>query len=61
VGPWRGDDSESDRVTVLFESVGYRTLASQALGDGPLWVAGEDSEGSEGEENGGMTARASGE
>jgi hypothetical protein len=56
-------DSEPDRVTVLFGSVGYKTLARQALGDGPLRVAGESSEGSEGsesEQNEGMTARASG-
>jgi hypothetical protein len=51
-------DTESDRVTVLFETVGYKTLARQALGDGPLQIAGD---GQEDEENGGMTARASGE
>jgi ATP-dependent DNA helicase RecQ len=63
-GPGVVMDSEPDRVTVLFESVGYKTLARQALGDGPLQAAGERSEGSVGsgsEQNAGMTARAGGE
>jgi ATP-dependent DNA helicase RecQ len=57
-GPGVVMDTESDRVTVLFGTVGYKTLARQALGDGPLQMAGD---GQEDEENGGMTARASGE
>ena len=67
-GPGVVMDSESDRVTVLFETVGYKTLARQAFGDGPLQVAGEgrdqaghDGEGGQGKDTGGMTARASGE
>jgi ATP-dependent DNA helicase RecQ len=57
-GPGVVMDSEPDRVTVLFETVGYKTLARQALGDGPLRVAGEDQDY---EQNGRVTARACGE
>ena len=50
-GPGVVMDSESDRVTVLFDSVGYKTLARQAVGDGPLRVAGagQDGEAQDGE------------
>jgi ATP-dependent DNA helicase RecQ len=54
-GPGVVMDTEPDRVTVLFETVGYKTLAREALEAGPLLRVQQAEDHTE------MTARASGE
>ena len=62
-GPGVVMDSESDRVTVLFDSVGYKTLARGGWGGGPLRVAGagQDGEAQDGEAQDGEAQDGEGE